>query len=98
MPPPNLVGRRRFLSLAAAGLVGAPSLYAWRIEPHWVEVVFRDLSITGLPSALEGQTLVQLSDLHVGEQVDDDFLIDSFGLVRALDPAFIAITGDFMTC
>jgi uncharacterized protein len=63
-----------------------------------VEVVSRDLPIVGLPSTLEGQTLVQLSDLHVGEQVDDDFLIDSFGLVRALDPAFIAITGDFMTC
>ena len=92
------VSRRRFMGLAAAGLVSTTGLYAWRIEPHWVEVVRRDLPIARLPSALEGQTLVQLSDLHVGGQVDDDFLRNSFDIVNRLEPAFIAITGDFMTC
>ncbi len=91
-----LLTRRRFLRLAA--VIGGSGLYAWRIEPHWVEVVRRDLAIAGLPSALEGQTLVQLSDLHVGDQVDDDFLRGSFDLVNKLEPAFVAITGDFMTC
>jgi predicted MPP superfamily phosphohydrolase len=96
----SLLDRRRFFQLSAAGLLGgaATGLYAWRIEPHWVEVVSRDLPVAGLPVALEGQTLVQLSDLHVGEQVDDNFLADSFGLVNALEPAFVTITGDFMTC
>jgi predicted MPP superfamily phosphohydrolase len=93
----SLVSRRRFISVAA-GLIGATSLYAWRIEPTWVEVVRRDLPIAGLPSALEGEALVQLSDIHVGGQVDDDFLRDSFDIVNALEPAFVAITGDFMTC
>jgi predicted MPP superfamily phosphohydrolase len=93
----SLVNRRRFIGLAA-GLVGATGMYTWRIEPHWVEVVHRDLPIDGLPAALEGESLVQLSDLHVGEQVDDGFLIDSFRLVNDLEPAFVAITGDFMTC
>jgi len=92
------VSRRRFMGLAAGGLVSATGLYAWRIEPHWVEVVRRDLPIARLPAALEGQTLVQLSDLHVGGQVDDDFLLDSFDIVNRLKPAFVAITGDFMTC
>jgi predicted MPP superfamily phosphohydrolase len=91
------VNRRRFLGLAA-GFLGATGLYAWRIEPHWVEVVCRDLPIAGLPPALEGQTLVQLSDIHVGNQVDDDFLRDSFDLVNQMEPALVAITGDFMTC
>jgi predicted MPP superfamily phosphohydrolase len=96
----SLVTRRGFLSLAGAGLVGgaATGVYAFGIEPHWVEVVHRDLPVARLPRSLEGQTLVQLSDLHVGRQVDDDFLVDSFGLVHALDPAFVVITGDFMTC
>jgi predicted MPP superfamily phosphohydrolase len=91
------VSRRRFLGTAAAGLIGT-GFYAWRVEPHWVEVVRRDLPIVGLPSALEGETLVQLSDIHVGDQVDDDFLRDNFDLVNGLDPAFVALTGDFMTC
>jgi predicted MPP superfamily phosphohydrolase len=72
--------------------------YTWRIEPHWLDVVHLDMPIANLPDALEGQTLVQLSDIHVGEQVDDDFLIDSFRLVNDLEPAFVAVTGDFMTC
>jgi uncharacterized protein len=93
----SLVSRRRFLGLTA-GLMGAAGLYAWRIEPHWVEVARRDLPIAGLPSALEGQMLVQLSDIHVGDQVDDDFLLNNFDLVNRLEPAFVAITGDFMTC
>jgi predicted MPP superfamily phosphohydrolase len=42
--------------------------------------------------------LIQLSDIHVGPQVDDDYLRQSFDLVNDLDPAFVTITGDFMTC
>jgi predicted MPP superfamily phosphohydrolase len=47
-------------------------IYAWRIEPHWVEVVERDLPIRRLPDALVGRTLAQISDLHVGKIVDPD--------------------------
>jgi predicted MPP superfamily phosphohydrolase len=90
--------RRRFLQGAAALLTGGTGIYAWRVEPHWVELVRRDMPVAGLPRALHGQTLVQLSDLHAGPAVDDDFLTDSFALVNALEPAFVAITGDFMTC
>lgn len=97
MPAGSLVSRRRFLGLAA-GAVAGTGLYAWRVEPHWVEVVRRDLPVAGLPAALEGQTLVQLSDIHVGDEVDDDFLRDSFDLVNRLEPALVALTGDFMTC
>jgi predicted MPP superfamily phosphohydrolase len=96
---PTSLNRRRFLQWAAAGLLaGATGIYAWRIEPHWVEVVRRDMPIAGLPGALNGQTLVQISDIHAGPEVVDDFLMNSFELVNALEPAFVALTGDFMTC
>jgi predicted MPP superfamily phosphohydrolase len=96
----SLLSRRRFVQFALAGLAGAGGVgaYAWRIEPHWVEVVRRDLPIRGLPASLEGETLVQLSDIHVGRQVADDYLLGAFDLVNALEPALLAITGDFMTC
>jgi predicted MPP superfamily phosphohydrolase len=96
----SLISRRRFVQVATSGLVSgaATGLYTWCVEPHWVEVVRRDLPIAALPSALDGQTLVQLSDIHAGPEVDDDYLIDCFGIVNALAPAFVTITGDFMTC
>lgn len=95
-----MISRRRFVQFAAALVGGGVGVgyYTWRIEPHWVELVRRDLPVRNLPAALEGQTLVQLSDLHVGPRVDDDFLRGAFDLVHALEPAFVALTGDFMTC
>lgn len=89
--------RRRFLALSGAGAAGL-GFYAWRIEPHWVEVVERDLPITNLPPALVGRTLVQISDLHVGKVVDSEHLIASMKRVSDLRPALTVVTGDFMSC
>ncbi len=78
------------------GSVGL-GLYAWRIEPHWVEFVHRPLPITRLPSALEGTTLAQVSDLHVGPDVDSGYLIDVLRDVEAIKPDIVVFTGDFIT-
>jgi predicted MPP superfamily phosphohydrolase len=90
--------RRRFLLRglgATAALAAGTGLYAWRIEPHWVEFVERALPIANLPPALAGRTLIQLTDLHVGPRVDDDYLIGVFERVRALAPDIVVFTGDF---
>lgn len=95
------VPRRKFLRNAALGTVSAAAaafLYTWRIEPHWVELVERELSVVNLPRALEGKTLVQLSDLHIGRLVDDDYLRRCFESVAALEPAIVVVTGDWMSC
>ena len=92
--------RREFLRRAAiAGGVSAVGVvgYTWGIEPHWVKVVERDLPIAGLPAELEGKRLVQLSDLHVGPRVDDDYLIESLKLAASLQPDIVVCTGDFLT-
>jgi predicted MPP superfamily phosphohydrolase len=89
--------RRRFLAGLALGACGA-GLYTWRIEPHWVELVERELPIAGLPAALRDRRLVQISDLHVGGSVDSDYLTDCLKRVSALSPDMTVITGDFMTC
>ena len=93
--------RRRFLRKAAVGTflaAAGTAVYTWGIEPHWVEVVHRDLPIMHLPSVLAGRTLVQLSDLHVGPEVDDDYLIRNLEYVSDLNADLHALTGDFMTC
>ncbi|MBX3442709.1 MAG: metallophosphoesterase [Planctomyces sp.] len=93
-------GRRRFLQWAkwgtAAAVLGTGGYVRW-IEPHWYEIVCRDLPIAGLPAALEGRTLLQLSDIHVGEVVSERYLVRAFRAAQRLNADIVALTGDFIT-
>lgn len=93
------MNRRQFArTMSAAGLAGfGAGLYAWRIEPHWTEFVHRIMPVKNLPENLIGKTLVQLSDIHVGQQVDDNFIRSVFRDVQRLDPDFVTFTGDFVS-
>ena len=92
-----LITRRRLLraSLAAAASSASVGLYTWQVEPHWLEVVRRPLPIRGLPTALHGRTLAQLSDIHVGPRVSDSYVAETFTRVAALAPDVVVYTGDF---
>jgi len=88
--------RRRFIAgtlLSSAAACG----YVVGIEPHLIEVVERALPIARLPDHLVGCRVIQISDLHVGPIVDDDYLIAAFELVKQLTPDLLVITGDFMS-
>ena len=90
-----MINRRHFLSLLAApALVG---LYTWRVEPTWEEYVRLRLPIRDLPSALEGKSLVQFSDLHFGDRVSPDYLAGVFATVARMNPDIVAYTGDFIS-
>jgi len=94
------VDRRRFVKRIAAALASSAAGclgYAIGIEPHWLEIVERDLPIELLPPALHGTRLAHLSDLHIGPQVSDAYLVDTFDRVRALRPDVVVITGDFIS-
>lgn len=91
-----MMTRRKFLTALAA----APALaafYAWGVESTWEEYVRRAMPIAALPKGLEGKTLVQLSDIHVGNQVDAEYLKGVFAKVTALQPDLVAYTGDFVS-
>lgn len=85
---------KKLLQLSAAGAL--PFLYSWQIEPFWVEFVERKLPIKNLPTALEGKILMQISDLHVGNRFDWNFLIESFQKAQKFDPDFVVYTGDYV--
>lgn len=92
--------RRRFLKASALGLIGSGAtagIYGSQFEPHWIDVVQRELPIENLPESLSGRTLIQISDLHIGPVVDDDYMRDALAMVSQLKPDILAITGDFMT-
>lgn len=92
------MNRKKFLKrLGQLSLLGAfPLLYSWQIEPFWLEFVHRKMSVKNLPEELEGKTLMQISDLHVGNRFDWRFLIDSFMKAKKLNPDFVVYTGDFV--
>lgn len=92
--------RREFLwrgalaaGAGAAGLTG----YTVGVEPEWLEIVRRDLPIIGLPATLAGATLVQVSDVHVGPLVSDDYVVRTFARTAALRPDLVVVTGDMLT-
>ena len=94
-----MLSRRRLLisrvtSVASSAAVG---LYTWGIEPHWIEITHRDLPVRRLPASLEGRTLAFLCDIHVGPQVDDDYLISVLRRTAALKPDFVVFGGDYVT-
>ncbi|PXW10759.1 MULTISPECIES: metallophosphoesterase [unclassified Chryseobacterium] len=90
--------RKEFIKrLAYLSLAGAfPALYSWQIEPFWVEFVQRKLPVKNLPKILEGKKLMQISDLHVGNRFDWNFLIESFQKAQQFKPDFVVYTGDYV--
>ena len=85
---------KKLLQLSAVGAL--PFLYSWQIEPFWVEFVERKLPIKNLPEHLEGKILMQISDLHVGNRFDWNFLIESFQKAKHFNPDFVVYTGDYV--
>jgi len=91
-----MLTRRQFLKAGAITAVAGlgVGLYSWQVEPHWAEEVMRELPVAGLPDSLVGARLVQLSDLHAGPRVGDDYLFDVFDRVAELKPDILVVTGD----
>ncbi len=72
-------------------------LYTWQIEPFWLEFVKRKIRIDNLPNQLVGKTLMQISDIHVGNRFDYQYLIDSFKKAEKYHPDFVVYTGDYVS-
>ena len=91
--------RRQFLIAGGAALASAAAVgvYAWQIEPHWVELVRRRMPLPNLAKALVGRTILQLSDLHVGPRVDSGYLIEVLQEAAGLKPDLVVFTGDFIS-
>ncbi|WP_163990047.1 metallophosphoesterase [Pyxidicoccus caerfyrddinensis] len=94
------VERRRFLARATAGGAllasgGVTGFGMWRAfhEPVVSEVAVR---LPGLPRALDGFTIVHLSDIHVGPVIQRRFMDELVARCDALRPDLVCITGDLV--
>jgi predicted MPP superfamily phosphohydrolase len=92
--------RRKFIKntlwgSASIGLL--TGLYTWQIEPFWLEFVKVKMPVLNLPKDLIGKTVMQISDIHVGNKFDYQYIIDSFKEAKLLKPDFVVYTGDFIS-
>ncbi|MGZ3181688.1 MAG: metallophosphoesterase [Telluria sp.] len=98
------------LLLGAAGLADAATLHATAAgvpllalgatvvgffnARRTARVVDVDVPIADLPQALEGYSIVQISDVHVGPTIKRRYIDAIVNRVNALEPDAIAVTGD----
>ncbi len=94
------MNRRKFIKRTFWGTVGVgflTGLYTWQIEPFWLEFVKRKMPISNLPDNLIGKRLVQISDIHIGNRFDYNYIIDSFKKAQKYNPDFVVYTGDYVS-
>ncbi len=94
------MNRRKYIKQTFWGITGLglfSGLYTWQIEPFWLEFVKLKMPINNLPDELIGKTLMQISDIHIGDRFDYHFIIDSFKKAKELEPDFVVYTGDYVS-
>ncbi|HEX3593551.1 MAG TPA: metallophosphoesterase [Polyangiaceae bacterium] len=98
-PPTDPAGRlavARFFAGAVAFVGGGATLAALRSGLGPVVVKELRVRLDRLPEALDGTTIVQLSDVHVGPTIGREFVERIVRQVNALSPDLVAITGDLV--
>lgn len=92
--------RRAFLAraVAAGSVVSGAGLAGWGVFRAYQPPRIQEVSVRlrGLPKSLEGFTIVQLSDLHVGPILQQAFVDDLVSRTNALKPDLVAMTGDLI--
>src|SRR5690348_7163602 len=92
--------RRRFIQGATALAGAAPfgaGAYGFFIGRRDYRVCQVDLPISGLPQALDGLRIAQLSDIHIGSYISAADVHRAVGMANELQPDLSIVTGDFIT-
>ena len=97
---PPALSRRQFLTRVTGGAalaVGSGSVASGMVEARGThDVIDVEVKLAKLPRALDGFTIVQLSDLHTGMTIDRAFVQRVVDRANQLSPDLIALTGDLV--
>lgn len=83
-------------ALAVPALAGLATLIGLINARRLPRVVNVEVPIDGLPDALHGFTIAQISDIHVGPTIKRGYLDAIVDAVNALQADMIAVTGDLV--
>lgn len=72
----------------------AGSVFTGLLHAGVIEVVRVDLPLKNLPQPLEGFTIAQITDTHIGRFLKRDFVEKITKTVTQLNPDLVALTGD----
>jgi predicted MPP superfamily phosphohydrolase len=86
----------RWSALAVSVLAAAMTLLGFRNARRTARVKTVDVPIAGLPSALHGFTIAQISDIHVGPTIRGRYVSSIVARVNALEADLVAVTGDLV--
>lgn len=81
---------------AAAGLALIVTAWGFINARRTARVVRVDVPLAGLPPALQGFRIAQISDIHVGPTIKRGYLQGIVDAVNALGADLVAITGDLV--
>ncbi|MBK9169784.1 MAG: metallophosphoesterase [Bryobacterales bacterium] len=92
--------KRRLLRAGGSALAAAPFAaagFGGLIVRRDFRTVEADLTIPGLPKALDGLRIVQLSDIHLGPFLSEDDLAWVVGAANETQPHLAVVTGDLIS-
>jgi uncharacterized protein len=72
-------------------------LYSYDFETTWIEVTRRSFLLPRLSSDFQNYKVVHISDLHLDDRTEPEYLTKLVRLVNEQEPDLIAFTGDFVT-
>lgn len=91
--------RRLFLARLWGGAVAATAATAAGValvEAGRIRVKEVQVPLPRLPAALDGTTIVQITDVHIGPTLGRSFIEELVTKINALAPDVVAITGDLV--
>ncbi|WP_028594083.1 metallophosphoesterase [Paenibacillus assamensis] len=91
--------RRTFMKYSIGAAVGIPLLsgaYAKWVEPYQLRRRTLTIASERIPSSFDGVTIAHLSDLHYGEFVTKEHVVNIFEQIMANKPDMVCFTGDLV--
>ncbi len=92
-------GRSRFMVQLGLGLAAIPFfslIYGMVRNPYRYRLFREQLPVPGLPKALDGLKIIQISDIHTGSFLHKEPVRNAVDLINAQQPDLVFFTGDLV--